>query len=91
MAIRTVSNASQLNAAIKSAVNGDTIKLNGGNYGSIKIANVNKNIDIEFASNSNPAVFKSVNVIKSSGITLDGLDFKGTVQGGFGTGIGLKI
>ncbi len=35
MAVRTVSNASQLNAAIKSASSGDTIKLKAGNYGQL--------------------------------------------------------
>lgn len=91
MTIRTVSNASQLNAAINAANNGDTIKLNAGNYGSIKIANVNKNIDIELASGSNPAVFKAVNVVNSSNLTFDGLDFNGTVKGAWGTGTGMKI
>jgi len=91
MAIRTVANASQLNAAIKSAGNGDTIKLKAGNYGSVKIANSNKVLTIESEQTSNPARFGEVLVIKSSNITFDNLDFDGVMRGGFGTGTGLRI
>ena len=48
MAIRTVANASQLNAAIRSASSGDTIQLKAGNYGTVKIANSSKALSIEF-------------------------------------------
>ena len=91
MAIRTVSNASQLYAAINSAGNGDTIKLKAGNYGTIKIANSSKILTIESEQSSNQARFSEINVIKSSNITLNDIDFIGSVRGGFGTGSGVKI
>ena len=56
MAIRTVANASQLNAAIRSASSGDTIQLKAGNYGTVKIANSSKALSIESESAWNPAI-----------------------------------
>lgn len=91
MAIRTVANASQLNAAIRSASSGDTIQLKAGNYGTVKIANSSKALSIESESAWNPATFKAVTVVKSSNLTLDNLEFQGSTSGGWGTGIGLKI
>ena len=91
MAIRTVANASQLNAAIRSASSGDTIQLKAGNYGTVTIANSSKALTIEFESAWNEATFKEISVIRSSNLTFDNLDFKGTVSGGWGTGNGMKI
>lgn len=91
MAVRTVSNASQLNAAIQSASSGDTIKLKAGNYGQLNIANSSKVLTIESESAWNQATFKGIQVQKSSNLTFDNLDFQGTVSGGWGTGMGLKV
>lgn len=90
MAIRTVSNASELTATIRSANSGDTIKLKPGNYGQVNIANSNKVLTIESESAWSQATFKGIQVQKSSNLTFDNLNFQGTTSGGWGSGYGVK-
>ncbi len=85
MARITVSNASQLNSAIKSAGNGDIIVLKSGNYGSISLNSVNKNVTLTSENGGNPATLSSLTLNKSSNIDVEGLKFTGS-----GTGVTVR-
>jgi parallel beta-helix repeat protein len=73
----TVSTAAQLQAALNSATSGETILLKSGNYGALNILNKNfsgSGVTIEAANASADAVVSHLNIQKSSGITVSGLD-----------------
>jgi len=80
-----VSNASQLNSALREAGSGDRIVLDSGNYGSLSL-NGDKGITLASSSGGNPAVFSRVVMENVSDITMQGLKFSGG-----GDGMGLKV
>jgi hypothetical protein len=69
----TASTNTALLNALKSASNGDVINLTGGTY-SLVAKNIDKSVTI---TTSAGAVFNHLEVIKSSGLTFDGVDFNG--------------
>ena len=71
-----VSSASELSAALQSAVAGDTIALASGSYGQLTVngRNYSQNVTIRPQINAVP-VFKSLNVQSSSRIVFSGLTF----------------
>ncbi|HTI31701.1 MAG TPA: PEPxxWA-CTERM sorting domain-containing protein [Sphingomonas sp.] len=71
-ATRTVYNAAQLDAAVKSAVAGDTIQVAPGNYGAFEFKNINpaSAINIVSANSTNMPVFTSIRVSNSSNLKL---------------------
>lgn len=76
MTVYAVASIAQLNAALKTAVSGDEIKLAAGNYSNIKILNMNfgSGITISSADTNNPAKITSFMVKNSSGITFSDVD-----------------
>ena len=74
----TVSNATELKAAIGNASPGDVIVLAGGNYGDFRIAdawmyNVPDNISLVAADTNNPPIFNTLTLDGVTGVTLSGL------------------
>ncbi|WP_424930028.1 right-handed parallel beta-helix repeat-containing protein [Amaricoccus tamworthensis] len=78
MATVKVSNASQLNSAIRSASNGDTIQLKAGNYGSVTINGISKSITLTSEQGSNPASLSGLTLRNSANIKVDDLKFTGS-------------
>lgn len=78
MATVKVSNASQLNSAIRSASNGDTIQLKAGSYGSVTINGISKSITLTSESGSNPASLSGLTLRNSANIKIDDLKFTGS-------------
>ncbi len=76
MAEIIVSNSAELAAALNTASGGDTILLQGGNYGDFTISNENYNSEviIKSADSSDPAVFRTVTFKDSSNITFDSVE-----------------
>ena len=76
MATFNVSTAAQLSAALASAHAGDTILLAGGSYGDFAIANLSfsSQVTIESADPTHPAVFRTISLTNSSGLTFHNLD-----------------
>lgn len=82
MAIYTVSSSSEFATALKSVVDGDSIKLAAGDYSGIKIDNINKgNITITSADPENPAALHDLLIRNSSGITLSHVQLEELVPG----------
>ena len=81
MTVHNVLNASQLQAALASAVGGDKIIVAAGNYGSVSISNRNyaSNVTIQAATFSNPAHFDGLFVSNSKNLTFSGLDLGRTL------------
>lgn len=85
----TVSNLAQLYSALATATSGQTILLQGGNYGDLYLGS-RSGFDITFPSNvtiksadaTNPAVFSSANVIGAANLTFDGITFDYTFKAG---------
>ena len=76
MTVITVSSASQLESAMKTAVGGDTIRLAGGNYGDFAISAKMFTSDITITSMDagNPATFHSLSVKGSANINFQGVN-----------------
>jgi Ca2+-binding RTX toxin-like protein len=76
MATINVANAAQLSAALSSANAGDTILLAAGNYGDFSISNLSftSHVTIESADAANPAIFRSLSISGSRGLTFENLD-----------------
>lgn len=73
---QTIRTPSELSAAIKKAKGGETLVLEGGNYGSLKIdKSFRKPIVIRSASSGSPACFTELRLNKAGNITFDGLAF----------------
>jgi hypothetical protein len=82
MATVSVSNASELRQALDSAERGDTLVLDGGNYGSLSLSGSSQKADYTFddltirsRSGNDPAVFDAVNLAKVTNVTFDGITF----------------
>ena len=77
-----VSTMAGLKAALASSTGGETILLQGGNYGAFRLDN-NSGFNLNFPSNvtiasatpANPAIFTSVNMTLTKNLTFDGLMF----------------
>ena len=76
MAIFNVSNATQLQSALASAVGGDKILLAAGDYGNVSINNRNysSNVTVQVQSFQNPAHFDGLFIQNSKNLTFSGLD-----------------
>lgn len=87
MATKTVSNASQLKAALDSANGGDTISLKSGNYGSFDFDNYkfSKFVTITSADGKNGAKFTDIDVYNSSYLRFDGIHVSAPDNGGSAT------
>lgn len=74
--IYSVSNATQLQAALSKAVGNDRIELSSGHYGNLNISDKRYLADVVIAAKdpAAPPRFGSVFVVNSKNITLDGLD-----------------
>ena len=73
----TVTNANQLQAALASAHAGETILLASGNYGALSIYDRNfsgGSVTISSANSSAKAVFTSLQINQSSGLSFSGLE-----------------
>lgn len=77
MAIITISSAAQFANAIKSAVDGDTIRLAPGNYGKISLSGVHfaNGVTITSADPDHPAVLTGLKVSGSSGLDFNNIEF----------------
>ena len=92
MTVYNVSGRNALLSALNDADGNDTIVLSGGNYGSITLSErYASNVTITSASASNQAVFKSFVANSVSNLTIDRVTFAGSLEGGYGDGIGLKL
>lgn len=93
MTVYKVNNTSQLASAMKNARSGDTIAMEGGNYGTLRIDDRTAKDGLSFVSvNANkPAVFSEVIVRGMSEISFEGITFKGTLKDGYGFGTGLEV
>ena len=85
----TVSTLAQLYSALATASSGQTILLEGGNYGDLYLGSGSgfditfpTNVTIKSASATNPAVFSSANVIGAANLTFDGISFDYTFEAG---------
>jgi Ca2+-binding RTX toxin-like protein len=73
------SRQANLMMALSQAREGDTIKLAGGDYGNLALSKLNVGgITIESQDSGNPAIFASIRVASSSGITFSDLSVKMT-------------
>jgi Ca2+-binding RTX toxin-like protein len=81
----TVSTASELNAALKSAKSGDVIYLDSGTYSGVSLRNlsVSENVTIISKDLDNPAILKDLNIVNSNGFTFKGLTFSPDEGGQF--------
>lgn len=75
MSSLTVSTASGLNAALKSAQAGDVIYLESGTYAGISVRDISTggNVTILSKDSENPAIIKDINIVNSDGFTFQGL------------------
>ncbi len=66
----TVSSAAELTAALAKAVDGTTILLNGGDYGTLSLRNLtfSSGVEIRSANADDPAVFSSIVVNNAQGL-----------------------
>lgn len=77
-----IKNAGELKTALAKAQGGDVLKLAAGNYGDVTISKkFAADVTIVSADKNNPAVFKHMLVKDSANVVLDGLSFKGGVNG----------
>ncbi len=75
MSVITVTNSKELTAALSAAKGGDTIQLASGNYGDVSISGKTFATDviIKSADANHPAVFNTLQIMKSSGIDFTGV------------------
>lgn len=80
----TVSNATALTSALKSATGGETIYLKPGNYGSLKLSGINpaSNVTIESQTTANKAQFSYLQLWSSSNLTFKSLDMANPIAKG---------
>ncbi|MHC0055483.1 right-handed parallel beta-helix repeat-containing protein, partial [Actibacterium sp. D379-3] len=84
-----VSNSEELVEALDNATGGETLLLEGGDYGALKL-NEYTGVDLSFpdtvtiasADPSDPAVFSSVYIRGATNLTFDGILFDYTFQEG---------
>jgi VCBS repeat-containing protein len=78
MAIRTVSNATQLQAALKASSGGDTILLAGGNYGDVSISSfhASSTVTIKSVQVAHPATFQTLNINNSANLAVQNVSVK---------------
>ena len=87
MTTTTVANGSALNAALASAHGGDTIVLQNGYYGSVKVtADYASNVTIH-AENHLGATISNLQLSGASNLTFDGVKFNSGSNGAHGRGI----
>ncbi len=81
--ITTVSSAAALNAALKTAQAGDTIKLTAGNYAGVVATGVTfgQDVTITSADPLHPATITDVKVAASSGLAFNNLTFQALTTG----------
>ncbi|WP_209509793.1 MULTISPECIES: right-handed parallel beta-helix repeat-containing protein [unclassified Ruegeria] len=71
-----IRNASELSAAIRNAKGGETLTLQGGNYGPLKINKAFQNlVTIQSVAPGSPACFTELRLKKAKNVALDGLFF----------------
>jgi Ca2+-binding RTX toxin-like protein len=82
--ITIVTSAAALNAALKTALSGDTIQLAAGVYSGVVATNLHfaTGITVTSADPTNMASITGLHVVGSSGITFQGLDFYADPAGG---------
>jgi hypothetical protein len=75
-----VSTAAELVAALKAAKGGETIALNGGNYGDVVVEAINPGLTVNIvaASSTSAATLRSLNVKSSSNLSFKGLSVQFT-------------
>ncbi|MGC1478881.1 MAG: hypothetical protein WA771_00130, partial [Chthoniobacterales bacterium] len=85
----TVSTREQLYAALRTATGGETIQLEGGDYGNFSLnkymgfnTTFPSNVTIVSADPEDPAIFSAMNVINSANLTFDGILFDYTFAAG---------
>ncbi len=80
----TISSASQLTAALKTAKGGEVFDLAPGNYGKLTIASRSFSSPVTFRSTdpSRPAVFGQTNITGSKNIRFDGVEFSNPLAAG---------
>ena len=81
MTVFTVRTTQEFNAALLKTKSGDTISMASGTYTPIGVTNVNKNITITSADKDHPAVLTGLQITKSSGITVSGVDIDVPTKG----------
>jgi parallel beta-helix repeat protein len=87
MTTTTVSNKTELLDAIDRADGGDTIVLENGHYGAVKItADFASNVTIQ-ADNRGGATISGLQLSDASNLTFDGIDFYSGTNGAHGRGI----
>lgn len=76
MTVYSVSNASELQAAMASVIGGDRVVLASGDYGNLQIINKNyaSNVTIEAAAGASPAHLDGLFVQNVTNLTVKGLD-----------------
>ena len=83
MTTYNVSDTTALNAALKAAHGGDTIKLSAGNYSGVVISNINYTSPVTITSSpSQEAVLAGLKVVNSSNIQFTHLEFDTNGQSG---------
>jgi hypothetical protein len=83
MTIYSVSNVTQLTAALAAAAGGDRIELAGGNYGFMTPKNqFSSDVTIVSANPANPAFFTGINIKTASHLIFDGILFDYTYASG---------
>ncbi|MEM7546703.1 MAG: right-handed parallel beta-helix repeat-containing protein [Pseudomonadota bacterium] len=85
MATVTVSNASQLTSALAAASSGDTILLQGGDYGRFDFNNLNYDdyVTIKSADAQNRAVFEDIDIVGSNHIAIENVHVDNGSDGEF--------
>lgn len=80
----TVSSATGLANALKSATGGETIYLKPGNYGKLNLSNINpaSNVTVESQSTVNKAQFNYLQLWSSSNLTFKSLDMANPIVAG---------
>lgn len=80
----TITSASQLAAALKTAKGGEVFDLAPGNYGTLSIANRTFSSPITFrsANTSQPATFAQTSITGSKGVNFDGVEFANPLSSG---------
>ena len=93
MATITVSNASELSAALASYQGETTILLKKGSYGALKYFEVGSRgtVTLTSADPANKAVFEDLQFHNSTGVTIDGLAFKPQQSSGEALSWGLSL
>jgi hypothetical protein len=92
MAIRTVSTASQLTAALSAASAGDRILLNSGNYGAVDLKNVGFAGTVTIASATpGQAVVNNLNLQNVSNVKFEGITFDYKISASKQGGMPFKV